>query len=57
MKNNWWTSFAGKVLCSLLGHKEPARFWETGKILCDCPVDHTYLGCSRCRIAIDSYDY
>lgn len=51
MRNNWWTTYWGYLLCNLLGHKEPGTYLEQGSEFCDCGDDHTYVGCSRCRSA------
>jgi len=53
MKNNYWTTYWGYLLCAFLGHKEGGRFLERGNEFCDCGADHTYYGCTRCRSALD----
>lgn len=49
----FWRTYWGYRLCSLLGHAQPVRLLQEGNEHCDCGADHTYLGCPRCEVALE----
>lgn len=51
-RRSFWHSWWGYVLCAALGHSTIERMYQKGNEDCDCGADHTYVGCSRCRVAV-----
>lgn len=52
-RQNFWHGYTGYLLCRALGHSFSARMMQRGSEECDCGANHTYLGCIRCRTAVD----
>lgn len=41
-------------LCALLGHGCPARLLDPVEEFCACGADHSYTGCARCGVYLNT---